>query len=59
MNKRVVCQRCEHYYVTWEPQRPHGCKMYGFKSKMIPSVVVKSSSGEQCQLFSQNNKLGR
>jgi len=53
MNKRVVCQRCKHYYVTWEPQRPHGCKMYGFKSKTVPSVVVKNSSGEQCQLFSQ------
>ena len=53
MNKRVVCQKCKHYYVTWEAQRPHGCKIYGFKSKVVPSVVVKQSSGEQCQLFSQ------
>lgn len=51
MEKRVVCQRCKHYFVTWEPKKPHGCKAYGFKSQVVPSVVVKRSSGEQCKLF--------
>ena len=59
MEKRVVCQRCIHYYVTWEPKRPHGCNAYGFKSKMVPSAVVKNSSGEQCKLFALINNNNR
>lgn len=51
MKKRVVCQKCIHYFVTWEPNKPHGCKAYGFKSKVIPSVVVRNSSGDSCNLF--------
>ena len=45
MNKRIICQRCVHYYVTWEKNKPHGCHAYGFKSDKIPSIVVKQSSG--------------
>ncbi len=51
MNRRIVCQKCLHYFVTWEPQRPHGCKVYGFKSKTVPSLVVKRSSGQDCNFF--------
>ena len=51
MQQRVVCQKCIHYFVTWQVNQPHGCKAYGFKSKQIPSVVVKNSSGSSCQLF--------
>lgn len=53
MQKRIVCQRCVNYYVTWEPNNPHGCKAYGFKSKQIPSVVVKQSSGIDCSFYKQ------
>lgn len=48
---RIYCQKCIHYFVTWEPQKPHGCNAYGFKSKIIPSQVVKNSSGAECSLF--------
>ncbi len=41
MEERIVCQKCLYYYVTWEKERPHGCKAYGFKSQLIPSIVVK------------------
>lgn len=51
MNKRIVCQKCKFYYVTWEKSKPHGCKAYGFKTKTIPSVVVKKSSGIDCSFF--------
>ena len=51
MKKKVISQKCINYFVTWEAGKPHGCKAYGFKSKMIPSVVVKNSSGEDCKLF--------
>ncbi|QKF81960.1 uracil-DNA glycosylase [Halarcobacter ebronensis] len=51
MEQRIVCQKCKHYFVTWEPSRPHGCRAYGFKSKQIPSAVVKKSSGADCSFF--------
>ena len=51
MEKKIICQKCTNYFVTWEAEKPHGCKAYGFKSKVIPSIVVKNSSGENCKLF--------
>jgi hypothetical protein len=51
MKTRIVCQRCKHYYVTWEKAKPHGCRAYGFKSQAVPSVVVRQSSGTNCSLF--------
>ena len=50
---RPDCLHCEHYYVTWEPERPRGCRAYAFKSEQTPSEVVLASSGEPCQLFSR------
>jgi len=51
MKKRIICQRCKFYYVTWESGKPHGCKAYQFKSQQIPSVVVKQSSGIDCSFY--------
>lgn len=55
MNK-IICQKCSYYYVTWEPGKPHGCKAYGFKSKQIPSVVVKQSSGIECSFYNPKQR---
>jgi len=55
MNKEIICQKCIHYFVTWEPSQPHGCRAYGFKSKQIPSVVVKESSGMKCNFYKLKN----
>lgn len=51
MQERIICQKCKYYYVTWVPNTPHGCKAYGFKSKQIPSQVVKRSSGMECSFY--------
>ena len=51
MENKIVCQKCVHYFVTWQPNTPHGCKAYGFKSRIIPSVAVKNSSGIECNFF--------
>lgn len=51
--KRINCHQCKHYFVTWEPGRPHGCRAYGFKSQQMPSMLVKQSSGQDCALFIQ------
>jgi len=45
-----------HYYVTWQPQHPHGCKAFGFKSKMIPSQQVMKDSGKACGLYEEKKK---
>ena len=49
--KRINCRRCKYYFVTWQVGKPHGCKAYGFKSEMIPSLLVFQSSGSDCSLF--------
>ncbi len=51
MSKPIVCQKCTYYFVTWEKNRPHGCKAYGFKSKQIPSIVVIQNSGIDCSFY--------
>jgi len=54
--KKINCRRCVHYFVTWEAQKPHGCKAYGFKSPQIPSMVVFKSSGVECNLFREKSR---
>ncbi|MCD8493055.1 MAG: uracil-DNA glycosylase [Geovibrio sp.] len=51
--KRVNCYKCEGYYVTWEEGMPHGCRILGFKSKLMPSLSVFRSSGMPCQYFTE------
>jgi len=51
MNIKINCKICKYYYVTWERNKPHGCKAYGFKSQQVPSVVVRQSSGTQCSFY--------
>jgi hypothetical protein len=54
--KRVNCLKCKHFYITWEPDYPRGCKFLGFKSKQYPSDVVLKESGEICLSFSEKPK---
>ncbi|PIE58407.1 MAG: hypothetical protein CSA33_03020 [Desulfobulbus propionicus] len=53
-----TCQLCQHFYITYEPRTPRGCKAYGFKSREMPNRVVYASSGEQCRLFCPRSKRG-
>lgn len=52
------CQRCRHYQVTWDMQKPYGCGAHGFKSRKNPAVVVFESSGVECQLFALKVRRG-
>ena len=51
--QRIQCQKCIYYFVTWQPDRPHGCKAFNFKSKILPAMAVKQSSGSDCELYKQ------
>ncbi len=55
----INCKKCIYYYVTWIKNQPHGCKAYGFKSQLIPSLVVKQNSGMQCSFFMPKNPTSR
>lgn len=54
---RIDCRKCKYYYVTWDPNNPHGCRQFGFKSKQIPSLVVYKSSGNPCIGFELKKNL--
>lgn len=42
--------------VTWDPDSPRGCRAYGFKTKQIPTAVVKKSSGMDCLKYEEKKK---
>jgi hypothetical protein len=49
---RIDCHRCLHYFVTWDPRFPHGCRCMGFKSRMVPSGEVRRAlPGHDCLLY--------
>lgn len=50
--KEPNCFKCRHFYITHEPTHPYGCQAMGFKSRQVPSRVVRQNSGMECQLFS-------
>ena len=54
-SQNLDCRKCVHFFVTWEKNCPYGCKAYGFKGPQMPSIVVKSSSGERCNFFKQRS----
>ncbi len=48
---KIDCRKCKHYYITWDPSNPNGCKKFSFKSRLMPSDVVYQSSGMICNAF--------
>ncbi len=48
--KQVNCRKCV-FSISLGIKKPYGCKYFGFKSKVLPSVSVYKSSGEQCKAF--------
>ncbi|CAH0345021.1 hypothetical protein BCI9360_01297 [Bacillus sp. CECT 9360] len=51
MVEKINCMSCKHYYITWDPQFPKGCKAFQFKTSMIPSQEVFRSSGQPCMKY--------
>lgn len=48
---KIDCFKCAHLKITWEQAHPRACTAHGFKTKQLPSVVVKKSSGMDCLYF--------
>jgi len=52
----IDCLKCQHYYVTWDKDFPHGCKGMGFKSRHLPVFAVRRSTPNMpCQFFQKKN----
>lgn len=45
-----------YLYVTWDKNKPYGCKAFGFKSKRIPSAEVEAASGGRCLKYHPKSK---
>jgi hypothetical protein len=54
--KRVSCQKCIFFYVTWDRSFPYGCKAMGFKGKIMPYLMVFQASGKSCMAFEERSK---
>jgi len=50
---KIDCTQCQHYYVTWDVNRPHGCRFFAFKYPYSPALAVFESSGKPCEAFEQ------
>jgi hypothetical protein len=51
--KRVDCRNCKYYYITWDIYFPYGCKLFGVKSKQLPSAIVYQSLGSECDKYDE------
>ena len=45
--KKINCKGCKHYFITFDVNAPYGCKAYGFKGKVVPSILVSQVSGSK------------
>ena len=52
----INCFKCKYFFITWDKIKPRGCSYFAFKSKIIPSVMVKKSSGKPCRAFNKKQQ---
>jgi len=53
--QRPDCYRCRAFFVTHEPEHPYGCRTFGMKSRVLPSISVHTSSGQDCRAFEEKD----
>ncbi len=53
------CLKCEFFAVSWDPDFPRSCRVFGVKSRELPSVVVYQSTGRHCPAFRESERLKR
>jgi hypothetical protein len=49
--KAPNCLMCRHFLVTWEPDYPRGCEVFGIKTRNMPSSEVFAATGTHCPAF--------
>jgi hypothetical protein len=43
------CHQCKHFYITWNPKIPNGCKKFQIQCKDQPSAIVAAAGQGECQ----------
>lgn len=51
------CLTCTYYRVSWDPRFPRACKVFGLKSRALPSHVVYRSTRTHCPAYDRNPKI--
>tara|TARA_B100000029_G_C16892806_1_gene711024 strand:- start:205 stop:405 length:201 start_codon:yes stop_codon:yes gene_type:complete len=46
--RKIVCHGCKYFFITYRPERPWGCRKFGFISKMMPYSEVFLTTGMEC-----------
>ncbi|WP_322996065.1 hypothetical protein [Castellaniella sp.] len=47
----IACNQCAHFYITFDPRLPYGCRSMGFKSYRLPEHDVRAATGHACLSF--------
>jgi len=50
-NKNPNCLKCVHFKITWDPDFPRACQLFGFKGKSLPEAEVFRATGQHCPAF--------
>jgi hypothetical protein len=50
------CLQCRHFYITWDPKTPNGCRRFGIQCKDRPSQIIASAGLGECQGFEEKRK---
>jgi hypothetical protein len=58
IDRAAGCKDCRHFFVTYDPRFPYGCRSMGFKSFRYPCFEVQEASGDSCQAREIRNAPG-
>lgn len=50
------CSNCRHFFITWNPQTPNGCRRFGIQCRERPSQIVFMAGQGECQGFEEKIK---
>jgi hypothetical protein len=45
------CLKCAYFKVSWDPALPRACRIFGIKSRELPSAAVFRAAGHHCPSF--------
>jgi hypothetical protein len=51
------CLKCRHFHVSWDPKFPRACRVFGVKSRDLPSRAVYSATGRHCPAFERSPRI--
>ena len=57
MNNKNNCITCQHHFITYDSDKPWGCRRFGFKSKISPKFEVKKETGMDCAYYILKKKI--